>query len=359
MSEGEHTPDKPKGLNRRDVLVKAAGLGAGIIAGFKGSELLETHKQDILDFLNDPQHTRDEGIRETREFIERVYGVRVLFGEERDAESYSLGGLTAYEGRSALTAFLLALYKYPPDFFKTNPLPPVRIGKDVVLNPPPEGMKGVTDPTTQDTDLLGFTAFDSEQIVLEYRENYEEFEPTVHHEIYHLLRNRYPNGIEERDRAWTELHEAAGAGPYRGEGWHLKPLDERLSSILASGYGAASIHEDRATMAEALLSTRFHYQLVNRVTTLEDPLLSKILAEEIEMIKQDYKDWSGGLMDEAYWLRMERAGFGQRAIVVRASGTNSEPSGFHRYSDSELTPESYSYDSSEYIKQESGGWFRN
>lgn len=293
LEQGGGVPNEKKGNTRR-------GFLKGFIKGVWGFNALTWttaaglhYRRELADALLDAQHVNDEYIRGTKKFIQEQYGVKVIFGGDHRHVDYDGEDLSATEAGRALSALLLALYKYPLDFFKKNSLPAISIAKNVRVRGEPVG---------------GVTPHHEDAIVIGYYDDLSTMESIFHHELYHALDQRDPALQSKEDALWTEQMSDAGLA-YAGTAARALPEGSPLRSVVArvaSLEGAMNPTEDRATIAQALLTVGEHGALMKQLANLEEGELSRLLATKIVAIKEQYRLWSDGAMDDAFWFRLQK-----------------------------------------------------
>ncbi|MEK9160691.1 MAG: hypothetical protein AAB440_01470 [Patescibacteria group bacterium] len=332
-------PKQQKGVDRRELLKRAVTGGAfGAIDGLMtvpGIVIGAQYRREIVDFLTDAQHNSNVYIERTREFIKAQYGIEVTFGPDHQRrDEYRMEGLSEDEARTALSGLLITLYKYPPDFFKKHQLPLIRIGKNLFLNKEDPMLPGAT----LFMPFAGFADRTPEEIVISLPETLESFSLYLHHEIHHILEFRHLT--EKHEDEWQALQESCECGTYVGGDLEPRNLDTRLATVFARGYGAVDSYEDRATIAEALLSVRYHASLLDRIEIIEDERLRETLRQKVNLIKRFYEILSPEINPE-FWNRLENVsrGRGDRDGIVVTGTRRPRVSGFLQYDDAYITNE--------------------
>ncbi|HRH24604.1 MAG TPA: hypothetical protein PK109_03385 [Candidatus Paceibacterota bacterium] len=300
MSEKGEGQLEKKGPTRRGVLSGMGNVAKGIWAFNAvawtaiGAQEIYKYRGEILDVLLDAQHAGNENVQSARRFLKELYGVEVLFGKDHQNESYEAAGLTAYEAQRGLSAIISALMKYPHDFFKENPLTPViRIGKGVALHHENETHR-----------VGGFASQEEGYFMIEYQERLSTMVEIFHHEFYHILDARHAS--EKRDAEWKAINAAAGY-TYSGDVFEdPAPYRSEFLDLFSSAHGAANPQEDRAEIAERLMTIYGYWGLTERLEDMEDGPIKEALERKIALVKEDFRVWSNGTMDEAFWLRIER-----------------------------------------------------
>jgi hypothetical protein len=120
------------------------------------------------------------------------------------------------------------------------------------------------------------------------------YEEIVHHEIFHRADQESGELEGVKEDNWDDLNMKEMPYLY-GKYWDLTEEEERGVTYrgFARLYGRVDVWEDRATVAEMLMSNP--QEAEKRIA--EDP----ILLAKTSLIKRDLYRWSGGRVDEKYW----------------------------------------------------------
>lgn len=279
-----------KGLTRRQFLKNAgkiAAVGTAAHLGILEGSALYGKRKWLLDAL--AKETEHAGIiQRAKDFLSTNYGVTVTLGESWDPVSFS-DELPTAEAIASLRVLIEELGKYPPDFFKRNKLSSIRIGTNIHIGP--------FFWAKRVAGSFNFNPFSP--VLLSFDGDLEYFRMTIHHELHHMLDYR-DGGFEDDDKRWIEIHENCACGVYGKEKAESQDIKSFLHGSFATSYGASHPTEDRAEFAAMMMVPFLHFILQERMRD-EKEKGGSVLAMKYESIKDAYKRWSGGKMDDSYW----------------------------------------------------------
>lgn len=222
-------------------------------------------------------------LKDNLEFLRDTYGIRVKLGRGTTGD---LGTVTFKRWTAPSIALQDAiilrreLIKYPPEFIKFCGITRLRFVQNLSLEDHEywEGSKGVG----------GLASPSGPVYIASYGED------TIHHEIFHRADQQSGELNKKKQRKWKKLNRFSNPYLYRTY-WDMSWQDRSKLSIdgFARGYGRVDVWEDRATIAELLMSDL--QKLEKR--TEED----EVLANKVKRVAIDLSHWSGGRMSEQYF----------------------------------------------------------
>lgn len=289
------TPEKhPKKLSRRAFMTGAGGV-ASMYAGAYGISKGNYLKNIFFEKEGDTDRT----VQVTIDAIKQTYGIEVIVGEppykELFGENPSLEQI-----QQALQLLLRAFTRYPEGYLNTAKIKKVflvtgaRAGKFSFLSTPVDGMAQLEETTM---------ILDVEKALTD--EIYTE--SLFHHELYHLY--DYSDGqMDARDTLWREIQNESPSERYTDatlKEYYQQPgmSDTQTHTFYTfiNSYGATIPVEDRASFAEMIMIPEAHLNFIQRVKNIEDETIQRILVHKYHAIKQDFFEWSHGVMDDVYW----------------------------------------------------------
>lgn len=286
---GVDNPPSNSGLQRqvdRRTFLKKAGKTAAVVGA--ATAIGGPTASDVLrGIINKDQIARE--ISESLGYLYDTYGFTFQLKPQTDI-AYSGEELTQVEKRDALEWIKKEAGKYPPEYIKEF-LKPKTI---VLLNA--LGPAGITVPE-QGFDLATGKDVNFITIFLQKKSDTldvgnlfgwvseSNFASTFHHELFHLA--DFHASVD--DVKWAQLNPQQ-FGAYIGlKNYAPGPRPQGF----ARDYGKADSREDRATVAELLLT--------NPKTAMELAAQDAILSAKIATCKEYYLKLSGGKMNEQYW----------------------------------------------------------
>lgn len=241
-------------------------------------------------------------VRTTLEHIRNVYGFRVEMGRQSKRDigySEELTKLNLTEADAALQVISEELAKYPPSYVHAARIGCFRLAK---------GMKFKSVDNPKEIEAFGGMAFGSScRTVYVSSENgdMDHLRGGVHHELFHRSEQESEyspqiivGGIVTvarglaRDWSWGRLN--PGGTKYLHKSYRGVRDHQYQIAGFARLYGKRDEGEDRATVAEALMTT----PLETRRRTKEDRVFRKKVATVMEF----FEERSGGLMGYE-WFR--------------------------------------------------------
>lgn len=245
----------------------------------------------------------DERLDENLGYISEIYGVHVDMGgmTRRDRKSgvAHLKTLRLDERVAATDILREELGKYPPEYIKSLHPSRLRVVKELEDN----------------VESLGGWAEDKGgRLYLSTEDGHDYFKDVIHHELYHLADTRwipkeyslpiagvvFPAPKEPAfNAAWRTLNQRSGRGSY-SRGAHALAIkrdgksshDKKVGFV--SYYGASTEYEDRATVAEKLMT--------DPIGLMEQAEHDVVLERKMEAIKALYERRSMGKMNEEYFV---------------------------------------------------------
>lgn len=299
-------------VSRRTVL-KGIGMVfvgtpiARVASTFLGPESSESQNatEDLSQF-----ETELNEIQTTIETLKQVYDLDVFVGppgatmqhaamptsNDGDRTRYQGEALTVLELHEALQLLMQQIIKYPHDFFRNNGIQTIRFLNNPVVNGRSYGGGYASDRYKE----VGISFDTSTTHPNEHRIRY--FNTVFHHEVFHIA-DFYDEDYESLDDIWESLHNCSCQVYENVHGRDERPgISESPLEWFAHPYGQVNAREDRAVMADALMDREKHLAILDRITsggTLEE---REILRQKYNLIRQAYFEYSGGQMDNAYWL---------------------------------------------------------
>lgn len=318
---GEKTPKKEKNISKTPIrdaafsfLVGAGGATAGI------QPIL--HWNEIRTHFSEPLRERSANTREVRELIEARYGIKVTFDLHPLNLSYESDEMTSEDAVEALGFLLDALASYPPDFFERNRI------EEIVLVSNLRQERRRDEQYFPEGNVGGYARGDLRQFVIKHQSSQGTFKSVFDHELLHVLERI--NNTESMRAEWNALQENCSncypygtvpATPLEGMAGDDIPINP-----FANSYGSFNPQEDRATYAQMLFTPLTHVMLIDWIAggwTEEERMIRQA---KYDLITSAYEQWSGGVMDEAYWAEIIRTGRQEQEILM-PPGSVSIPSG--------------------------------
>lgn len=255
--------------------------------------VLEQPVQAIPPYLQLNEHGRTQWqqaeweaiwqLKDNLPLLRDAYGIRIRLGRglTGDLETVTFKRWTtpsiALEDVSILRR---ELAKYPPEFIRFCGITQFRFVQNLSLEDHEywEGSK----------DVGGLASSRGPVYIASYGEN------TIHHEIFHRADQQSGELNDKKQRKWKKLNRLSNPYLYRAY-WDMSEEDQSKLPVsgFARRYGRVDIWEDRATVAELIMSNLG--KLEQR--TEED----EVLANKTKRITIDLYRWSGGRMNEQYF----------------------------------------------------------
>lgn len=302
----EESPQQSYSLSRRDVI--KAGL-AGVVLGAFGvfglKQILSSEFKDqrqprtgnTFPMLQTPDHFRLQHIHaedklfnedeRLAESLRQKYGIEVYNGPLNDVGTDAISGssLEYHERVYFLGVLDKTLGMYPPQFMEQNGIRGIAFVHDLVH----EGRRigGINLPP------LGII-----QVDCDWYQPTEAFASYVHHEIYHQC-DYSENGFNEEDSAWQAMHNCT-CQVYESDK-DLALLPDAPAHWFVEAYARKAPFEDRAKMAEWMMSPAKHRELLQRIKSATDQQL-EILIKKYDAILADYYYFSNNAMNIQYWV---------------------------------------------------------
>lgn len=245
-------------------------------------------------------------------FIRHSYDIRVKVGRRISSdlknvsfERYDPDTIIANEG---VASFRKILSKYPPEFIRFCGITQTRMVEKLLL--------GKHRYWKGHRTVGGLASPEGPIYVAGY-----DLEGIVHHEIFHradqeLCKLENIRRQRRRQLEWKGLNKHYTTPYLYGSYWQLTP-EERLKLSyqgFAEPYGRVDIWEDRATVAELLM------------TDLEEAKIrmseDKTLAQKAFIIYRDLYHWSGGRMNGRYFEALRRGQVDEEYWTPRPRSTS-------------------------------------
>lgn len=222
-------------------------------------------------------------LKDNLAFLRDTYGIRVKLsrGTTGDLETATFKRWTA-PSIALQDAVILRreLVKYPPEFIKFCGITRLRFVQNLSLEDHEywEGSK----------DVGGLASPSGSVYIASYGED------TIHHEIFHRADQQSGELNEKQQRKWKKLNRLSNPYLYRAY-WNMSWQDRTKLPIdgFARGYGRVDVWEDRATVAELLMS-----DLKKLEQKAEE---DEVLANKVKRVVIDLHRWSGGRMNKQYF----------------------------------------------------------
>lgn len=348
-NENEESETSPVNQERRDFLKRLGAVGVGVTAAsVLGKPLLQSEGRKFYGETIEKE-TLEHELTALREKLRQERGVEIDFSPSFPQEVSD--GLTSepveylIEKRDICEALMQAFALYPHFVHTQTNLSIIRIENNLKLHEHEEGEE-------KERDIAGLASRDDGVMHVEYnelrphipnddawvRDKIEKFFPNspeekqewtrsiFHHELAHFIEGDDSVNDEQYSREtrgfWYNetLPENYVQTLYVGE---LKFLvkrntitEEQMTQLkqkyagFARSYGKANFREDRATIAEALMTRGGSLgELQERAQTDE------VLRKKITFMKKLYLKKSCGLIGETYWNLMERPSADEKMIA--------------------------------------------
>lgn len=170
------------------------------------------------------------------------------------------------------------MQKYPPGFFKN---------RELIIN--------LMGELTTDNEKRGSASVDG--LHIEKRIYLTNVKNAFDHELYHFL-EFHSGGYEANNPTWVKEYGSNYPGD-KGYKWHDELKDKpTLSPGFDASYTMVNPEEHQATIAERL----FKSEKDNYIASLKDHAEHReIMQKHRKQLIEEYKKWSGGLMNEQYF----------------------------------------------------------
>lgn len=303
---GDDTKEK-KSFSRREFLI---GVGTTLILAPFAAKLLGEF-ETLEEFLTGKMdgHDLDEVVIESKKMLHDKYGIELIMAIDPKSGEIVAKKVELEKYKVALRILLTELLKYPPEMIRKETegkSPVIQIGEklqswsssDQKYGP----VAGVFFPPAKKRRL---------RIGLNTSEDPENFGKTIHHEFNHAF-------VDNRDvaqaRKWkgflTTKREEDPYPMYYSMASKGKP--DSVPSFFLTEYAAKSVSEDQAVTAEYMMTPHLHLEFMQRITASKDPDVIRILSLKYNAIKNEYKEWSGGKIDQKFWDNMIKRGIEER-----------------------------------------------
>lgn len=222
-------------------------------------------------------------LRDNLKFLKDYYGVHIRLGRGSNGD---LGNVnfkrwtTPSIALEDVTILRRELAKYPPEFIQFCGITQLRFVQDLSLENHKywDGSKSVG----------GLASSRGSVYIASYGAD------TIHHEIFHRADQQSEELNEKKQRKWKRLNRLSNPYLYRSY-WDMTRQDRRKLPIdgFAKTYGRVDVWEDRATVAELLMSD---------LEKAEDYVeKDEVLANKAKRVIIDLYRWSRGKMNEQYF----------------------------------------------------------
>ncbi len=238
-------------------------------------------------------------IKENLRYLFDNYGIIVNIGSATQGDvAPTFKEVDISEAAKALRALKEEIAEYPREYIDNCHLGRIRIGSKVSMTTE----KSAAEPVGGFAD---WREGEKRQLYLALEESdsadSDHFRSSVHHELFHMSDKNLEHSFEEIDEEWSRLN-PGGKSDYLRRGysvWHdpnSTTQQTERSSGFANAYGKENEWEDRATVAELLMTNPKEAERLAE----EDP----VLKAKIEKIKELYKQRSNGKMDDEYFRNL-------------------------------------------------------
>ncbi|MCL5746761.1 MAG: hypothetical protein M1277_00550 [Patescibacteria group bacterium] len=237
--------------------------------------IVRTAKRLILPNYDSAVRAR-ESVRDNIAYLRDVYGLTVeMRGQtEEDEQSLAINKLKLIEAGDATRVLRKEISKYPPEFIEQCRVKAIRFvfslkqGENVI--------DGVTYP--DGTVYVVATPLVNN---------------TIHHELFHASDYNQHSRMNPRLKDFGRVLEYRYWNLVNHNGYVGDKYEGCDSTGFATDYGRMNVYEDRATVAELLMT----YPQVATIRAAEDPVLS----DKIDRIKTIMRQRSGGRMNLRYF----------------------------------------------------------
>jgi hypothetical protein len=259
----------------------------------------------------------DEYILRKKEFLKEEYGID-LHGVPESGQTEVLGKrppLEKYKNAIRMLLDELAAYECPEMIRNIGE----GRGFEVrLLEYPYEKKHGVsTDGKEDEIQYVGGAAphlreGKPAQMILSVNEDEDLFREDVHHELGHNLSYRFENQ-EKRNGFWAALNSPETYGAQIvPKGIHPRtPADKNCFLTI---HAQENAEEDQAVTAGWMMRPNLLFEFLERWHNEKDPVMKTILGAKYVQTQANYRAWSGGKMNEAYWKRKVNAAVKEKNI---------------------------------------------
>ncbi|OGG69045.1 hypothetical protein A3C20_03555 [Candidatus Kaiserbacteria bacterium RIFCSPHIGHO2_02_FULL_55_25] len=293
-------PDvSPEGgvFTRRNVVLGGAALAAAGAAEATGLN-------PFTNFLGKPLGELDYHTKanEFKRILEQRYGIRLSMGPQQGQDRVLGDPMLLEKYRTVMEVIADELSKYPPEMLQ-------KIGKDRVFEirvidnlylkaPEDAVLPGVTKITGGNAQWHAKDG--ATRISLKANETERQLRRNIHHELNHIFSFEWQDQ-NARDRRWVRLNSETSRNPYVEVPEDVEPDtptdDRRFLSLNAS----SKAEEDQAVCAEWMMTPLLHAEFLTRWRDEQDQDVKNALAAKYIETKNNYLNWSGGKIDDAFW----------------------------------------------------------
>ena len=300
--------ERPDGRMDRRQFLKSAG---SVVVAALGAEAFDTFKgyTTLGKFFNDTllgQYDYDEVVTEAKRYFSEKYGATLMVGSDEQSNSNADVRATPVEldrYKRAIQVLMqeFAAYKSPETLRAIGESSgfEVRIAKQVKWRK--KGSEREYDEAAGLT--LGLELGKPAVAYVDAGQAESSWPGIIHHELTHGLSARWEIPAERNDQ-WIKMHAALGGYPYRfrPDGtMGQKTASLELKECFLTDYARESPAEDQAVCAEYLMVPELHVEFLRKIQNTKFPRAKRILVEKYLVTKENFKQWSGGKMDDAYW----------------------------------------------------------
>ncbi len=234
-------------------------------------------------------------IREAENFLRATYAVSAsgdCISYEEAATGLSGRELSRRHYAQALGRLSRELEKYPDDAITKLRIRNLRLVEELYVGGKRRGgctnLRRGTSETVIDIFISADRQYRKGFVFSLFAERPADAEK-IHHELYHAWRLAEPEKTVD-DEKWSRINPG-------GKKAYVESMEVAESLWFRRGfacpYGMLNPRDDRATVAELLMSNPWHANFISR--------RDSVLEAKIRQVKKDYDAWTDGRIDRKYW----------------------------------------------------------
>ena len=272
---------------------------------------LNRYTEDFLHFYGSDRQDLDKteafnNLLADLRFIRDKYGIRPKMHRpnKSDKKSVDAEKMSFEDAVNAIQIFREEIIKYPPELIKNAGITHFRV------------VERLWGKFLRDKQEIAGRSYEPGEIYVANRDDSDDYRGTIHHELLHRFdfqryefKDKIPfagwiDGIMDAriDKEWKQLNQHYGV-KYEGNNW---PQMLFRPEGFATAYGSMNAHEDRATLAELLMTnTRTLFRRCRTDRLLKDKTDTLISLYEKDsngkMNVKFFNDLAAGSVNENYW----------------------------------------------------------
>ncbi len=302
-------------FTRRNILLGGAAL---VAAGAADSGQLGP----FANFLVKPLGELDYHAKanEFKEILERNYGIKLIMGPQPGQQRFTGDMVLLEKYKSVMELIAQELSHYPPEMIREigkGRVFEIRVIDNFYVKGAFVGLQS-SDKAAKATAVAQPIAEDGiTRLSLEANESELLQRRTIHHELNHFFAAKWENW-ERRNEKWTAFHEKISPNPYEPvpsgtTPYTPAPPGKRYSLTY---YASSAAQEDEAVCAEWMMTPWLHFEFRNRIATEQDKNVRDTLLAKYNETIENYRIWSRGKMDKAFWERIYQQGLKENEAVT-------------------------------------------